>query len=105
MVLRPRWNQRISAYWSVTDLYADVIVNSCADFDPAGAILGVCAALLWTASGFVQFAYPEEKDKAKVSAEVALVNYQHSDTTPVHHISMGPVFLGKHSWGAGRLRL
>ena len=33
---------------------------------PAGAILGVCAALLWTASGFIQFAYPEEKDKASV---------------------------------------
>ncbi|KAK5948241.1 hypothetical protein OHC33_010675, partial [Knufia fluminis] len=30
-----------------------------------GALLGVCAALLWTASGFIQFAYPEEVDKAK----------------------------------------
>ncbi|KAL4882103.1 MFS general substrate transporter [Aspergillus karnatakaensis] len=28
-----------------------------------GAILGVCAGLLWTASGFIQFAYPEEHDK------------------------------------------
>ena len=32
-----------------------------------GAILGVCAGLLWTASGFIHFAYAEEKDKAKVS--------------------------------------
>ncbi|EXJ88145.1 hypothetical protein A1O1_05073 [Capronia coronata CBS 617.96] len=31
----------------------------------AGAILGFCAALLWTASGFIQFAYPTETDKAK----------------------------------------
>ncbi|KAF4961810.1 hypothetical protein FSARC_10068 [Fusarium sarcochroum] len=30
----------------------------------SGAILGLCAALLWTASGFIQFAYAEEKDKA-----------------------------------------
>ena len=32
----------------------------------AGSILGICAALLWTSSGFIQFAYPEEKDKAMV---------------------------------------
>ncbi|KAL2211522.1 hypothetical protein CC79DRAFT_1363819 [Sarocladium strictum] len=29
-----------------------------------GCVLGLCAALLWTSSGFIQFAYPEEKDKA-----------------------------------------
>lgn len=29
-----------------------------------GAILGVTAALLWTSSGYIQFAYAEEKDKA-----------------------------------------
>lgn len=32
----------------------------------AGAILGLSAALLWTASGYIQFAYPEEKNKAAV---------------------------------------
>ncbi|KAK5124766.1 hypothetical protein LTR85_001479 [Meristemomyces frigidus] len=31
----------------------------------AGAFLGFTAALLWTSSGFIQFAYAEEKDKAK----------------------------------------
>ncbi|KAJ9145453.1 Membrane transporter protein [Pleurostoma richardsiae] len=31
----------------------------------AGAFLGLTAAMLWTASGFIQFAYAEEKDKAK----------------------------------------
>ncbi|KAJ6443235.1 membrane transporter protein [Purpureocillium lavendulum] len=31
----------------------------------AGALLGVGAALFWTTSGFIQFAYAEEKDKAK----------------------------------------
>ncbi|KAH7202957.1 hypothetical protein BKA60DRAFT_641075 [Fusarium oxysporum] len=30
----------------------------------SGALLGVCAALFWTSSGFIQFAYAEEKDKA-----------------------------------------
>ncbi|KAL3471037.1 MFS general substrate transporter [Aspergillus californicus] len=30
-----------------------------------GALLGVTAALLWTTSGFIQFAYAEENDKAK----------------------------------------
>ncbi|OJI99848.1 hypothetical protein ASPVEDRAFT_81437 [Aspergillus versicolor CBS 583.65] len=29
----------------------------------AGGILGVCAGLMWTTSGYIQFAYPEEKDK------------------------------------------
>ncbi|RDW90964.1 putative membrane transporter protein [Coleophoma crateriformis] len=31
----------------------------------AGAFLGFTAALLWTSSGFIQFAYAEERDKAK----------------------------------------
>ncbi|RFU33869.1 hypothetical protein B7463_g2471, partial [Scytalidium lignicola] len=31
----------------------------------SGAFLGFSAALLWTSSGFIQFAYAEEKDKAK----------------------------------------
>ncbi|OQV05328.1 hypothetical protein CLAIMM_10089 isoform 2 [Cladophialophora immunda] len=31
----------------------------------AGAFLGFSAALLWTGAGFIQFAYAEEKDKAK----------------------------------------
>ncbi|CAH0033149.1 unnamed protein product [Clonostachys rhizophaga] len=30
----------------------------------SGALLGICAALFWTSSGFIQFAYAEEKDKA-----------------------------------------
>lgn len=31
-----------------------------------GAMLGFCAACLWTASGFIQFAYAEESEKAMV---------------------------------------
>ncbi|CAG7917678.1 unnamed protein product [Penicillium olsonii] len=31
----------------------------------AGALLGIGAALLWTSSGFIQFAYPEEDQKGK----------------------------------------
>jgi MFS family permease len=31
----------------------------------AGAILGVCAALLWTAQGVVMMSYPPEKNKGK----------------------------------------
>lgn len=30
-----------------------------------GAVLGSTASLLWTAANFIQFAYPEEKDKGK----------------------------------------
>ncbi|KPI45554.1 uncharacterized protein AB675_812 [Cyphellophora attinorum] len=30
-----------------------------------GAILGITAGLLWTAANFIQFAYPEEKDKGR----------------------------------------
>lgn len=36
-----------------------------------GCVLGLGAALLWTSSGFIQFAYPEEKDKAAVSSPSA----------------------------------
>lgn len=32
-----------------------------------GFILGFCAACLWTTSGFIQFAYAEESEKAMVS--------------------------------------
>lgn len=31
----------------------------------AGAILGACAGLLWTAQGCLMMSYPEEKDKGK----------------------------------------
>jgi MFS family permease len=34
----------------------------------AGAILGICAGLLWTAQGSLMLAYPTEKDKAKYIA-------------------------------------
>lgn len=39
----------------------------------AGAVLGICAALLWTTSGFIQFAYPEEKNKASVRYLTSIV--------------------------------
>lgn len=38
----------------------------------AGAFLGFSAALLWTGSGFIQFAYAEEKDKAKVGNTLSM---------------------------------
>jgi sugar phosphate permease len=34
----------------------------------AGAILGICAGMLWTAQGCVMMSYPKEKDKGKFIA-------------------------------------
>jgi hypothetical protein len=44
----------------------------------AGALLGVTAGLLWTSAGFIQFAYAEEQDKAKVTPQI-----QHLGRHPV----------------------
>ncbi|PLB47354.1 MFS general substrate transporter [Aspergillus steynii IBT 23096] len=65
--LKPKWTAVIGA------IGYPVYVGSLWYYDRAGgqvfpllaaALLGICAGLLWTTSGCIQFAYPEEKDKA-----------------------------------------
>ena len=66
----------------------------------AGAILGVCAGLLWTAQGSLMLAYPTESEKGRfvgifwsifnlgavVGAAVSLGQNFHSTVRPLPHM-------------------
>ncbi|XXH05712.1 hypothetical protein Hte_012147 [Hypoxylon texense] len=94
--LRPKWTIAIGGigypFYVGSLWYYDRIGNEAFPLF-GGALLGFCAALLWTSSGFIQFAYAEEKDKAKwvltssgstVGALIAFgINYDKQEATGV----------------------
>lgn len=64
----------------------------------AGAFLGVCAALLWTGAGFIQFAYPEEQDKAKVRRAPNSFQRLRAKLKIVYHLPMVAFCSRRHHW-------
>ena len=83
----------------------------------AGAILGICAGLLWTAQGSLMLAYPTEDQKGKfigifwgifnmgavVGASVSLGQNFHSTVRDQFSLAISP-FLNMNCCTSGKLR-